>query len=82
MERTGDRLGGCPSVSSLAPNPARPQSQRMRNKHLSPAERIELEAALRKGDTQALVAARLGRWATGMKLRLASSTQRSTPDPD
>jgi len=61
MERTGDRLGGSPSVSSLAPNPARRQSQGMRNKHLVLAERIELEAALRAGDTQAWIAARLGR---------------------
>jgi hypothetical protein len=43
----------------------------MRNKHLRLAERIELEAALRAGDTQALVAARLGRAAGTISRELA-----------
>ena len=64
MEQTQDRLGGPAFVPSLAPGPARSQNQPMRNKHLRLAERLELEASMRAGDTQALVAARLGR-ATG-----------------
>jgi len=43
----------------------------MRNKNLSLAERIELEAALRAGGTQALVAARLGRAAGTIGRELA-----------
>jgi hypothetical protein len=43
----------------------------MRNEHLRLAERIELEAALRAGDTQALVAARLGRAAGTISRELA-----------
>ena len=64
QERPEDLLGGPPVVPALAPDPTRHQSPPMRNKHLSLAERIELEASLRAGDTQDLIAARLGR-ATG-----------------
>jgi IS30 family transposase len=77
MERTEDRLGGPPFVPSLAPGPARPQSQPMRNKHLSLAERIELEASMRAGDTQELVAVRLGRAAGTVSRELALNGGRS-----
>ena len=60
-ERTEDRLGGPPSVLSLAPDPARPQSQLMRNRHLTLNERVELEVSMRSGDSQDRAAARLGR---------------------
>ena len=59
--RTEDRLGGPPSVPELAPAAARAQRAAMAKPHLNLEERIELEAALRAGDTQAAVAARLTR---------------------
>lgn len=61
QERTEDRLGGTPFVPALAPNAAPPQCQRMLITHLTLAERIELEVALRAGETQIAVAVRLGR---------------------
>lgn len=59
--QTEDRLGGPPSVPELAPAAARAQRAAMAKPHLHLEERIELEAALRAGDTQAAVAARLTR---------------------
>jgi len=59
--QTEDRLGGPPSVPELAPAAARAQRAAMAKPHLNLEERIELEAALRAGDTQATVAARLTR---------------------
>jgi len=64
QERAEDRLGGPPFVPALAPDSARRHSRAMRNQHLDLPERIELEASMRSGETQAWVAARLGR-ATG-----------------
>jgi len=58
------RLGGPAEVAELAPETACAQSRPMKSRHLSMEERIELEASMRAGDTQAVVAARLGR-ATG-----------------
>jgi len=49
----------------------------MRNKHLSLAERIELEASMRAGDTQELVAVRLGRAAGTISRELALNGGRS-----
>ena len=51
--QTEDRLGGPPSVPELAPAAARAQRAAMAKPHLNLEERIELEAALRAGDTQA-----------------------------
>ena len=59
--RTEDRLGGPPSVPELAPAAARVQRAAMAKAHFHFEERIELEAALRAGDTQATIAARLAR---------------------
>jgi len=59
--QTEDRLGGPPSVPELAPAATRAQRAAMAKPHLNLEERIELEAALRAGDTQAKVAARLTR---------------------
>ena len=61
QERSEDRLGGPPTVPELAPAAARAQRATMAKAHLNLEERIELEAALRAGDTQASVAARLDR---------------------
>lgn len=58
---TEDRLGGPPSVPELAPAAARAQRAAMAKPHLNLEERIELESALRAGDTQAMIAARLAR---------------------
>jgi len=56
-----DRLGGPPDVPELAPAAAHAQTPAMAHTHLNLEERIELEAALRAGDTQASIAARLAR---------------------
>lgn len=70
----------CSMISDeLAPTAARAQTAAMAKAHLNLDERIELEAALRAGDTQATVAVRLmrrpersvGRW---------RSTQNFYPD--
>ena len=61
QERSEDRLGGPPTVPELAPAAARAQRAAMAKAHLHLEERIELEAALRAGETQATVAARLTR---------------------
>ena len=61
QERSEDLLGGPPTVPELAPAAARAQRATMAKAHLNLEERIELEAALRVGDTQATVAARLVR---------------------
>ncbi len=61
QERSEDRLGGPPTVPELAPAAARAQRATMAKAHLNLEERIELEAALRAGDAQATVAARLAR---------------------
>ena len=61
QERSEDRPGGPPTVPELAPAGARTQSTTMAKAHLNLEERIELEAALRAGETQATVAARLVR---------------------
>ena len=61
QDRSEDRLGGPPTVPELAPAAARAQRAAMAKPHLNLEERIELEAALRAGDTQATVAARLTR---------------------
>lgn len=57
--RTENLLGGSPSVPALAPAP--PNAHRPTVPHLALEERIELEAALRAGDTQAAIAQRLQR---------------------
>jgi IS30 family transposase len=61
QEWSEDRLGGPPTIPELAPAAARAQRAAMTKAHLNLEERIELEAALRAGDTQARVAARLAR---------------------
>ena len=71
QERPEDRLGGPPDVPELAPTAARAQRAAMANAHLNLDERIELEAALRAGDTQASVAARLARAAGTISRELA-----------
>jgi IS30 family transposase len=53
--------GGPPTGPELAPAAARTQRATMAKAHLNLEERIELEAALRAGDTQASVAARFDR---------------------
>lgn len=58
------RLGGPAGVPELAPEAARTQSHAMKHRALSMAERIELEASMRAGDSQLAVAVRLNR-ATG-----------------
>jgi IS30 family transposase len=59
-----DRLGGPAEVAELAPVNVRAQSHAMKHRPLGMAERIELEASMRAGDTQLAVAKRLNR-ATG-----------------
>ena len=76
--QTEDRLGGPPSVPELAPAAARAQRAGMAKAHLNLDERIELEAALRAGDTQASVAARLARAAGTISRELARN---GGPDP-
>lgn len=61
QERSEDRLGGPPTVPELAPATARAQRAAMSKSHLALTERIELEVALRAGDTQATIALRMGR---------------------
>ena len=51
QERSEDRLGGRSTVSELAPAAASAQRGAMANAHLIFEEPIELEAALRVGDT-------------------------------
>jgi hypothetical protein len=60
QERSEDLLCGPPTVPELAPVAARAQRAAMANAHLNLEEPIELEAALRAGDTQAIIAIRLG----------------------
>ena len=71
QERSEDRLGGHPTVPELAPAAARAQRAAMANAHLNLEERIELEAALRAGDTQAIIAIRLARSAGTISRELA-----------
>ena len=61
QERSEDRLGGPPTVPELAPATARAQRAAMSKSHLALTDRIELEVALRAGDTQATIALRMGR---------------------
>jgi len=69
--QTLDRLGGPASVPALAPAANRPQRVSMGKTHLSLEERIELEASLRAGDTQASVATRLSRSAGAISREVA-----------
>jgi len=69
--QTQDRLGGPASVPELAPAAARAQRASMAKPHLNLEERIELEAALRAGDTQASVASRLARSAGTISREIA-----------
>lgn len=71
QERSEDRLGGPPAVPELAPAAARAQRAAMANAHLNLEERIEMEAALRAGDTQAIIAIRLARSAGTISRELA-----------
>ena len=71
QERPEDRLGGPPAVPELAPAAARAQRAAMANAHLNLEERIEMEAALRAGDTQAIIAIRLARSAGTISRELA-----------
>ena len=71
QERSEDRLGGPPSVPELARAAARAQRAAMANAHLNLEERIEMEAALRAGDTQAIIAIRLARSAGTISRELA-----------
>src|ERR1700690_1479900 len=61
QEPTEGRLGAPPLVAALAPAAAPPHCREMTHSHLRLEERIELEAGLRAGDSQALLAQRLGR---------------------
>jgi IS30 family transposase len=61
QDRPEDRLGGPPGGPELAPAAARVQRPVMGKPHLDLDERIELEAALRAGQTQASIAVRLAR---------------------
>lgn len=63
--------GGPPPVPELAPAAALAQRATMAKAHLNLDERIELEAALRAGDTQATIAARLARSAGAISRELA-----------
>lgn len=69
--RTEDRLGGPPCVPELVPAAARAQTTAMSKPHLNLEERIELEAALRAGNTQASIAVRLARSAGTISRELA-----------
>ena len=72
----GDRLGGRLPVAELAPVATRPQSRRM-STHLDLTERIELQAGLRAGDTQAALAARLNRSAGTISLEIKRNGSRA-----
>lgn len=69
--QTEGLLGGPRSGAALAPAPPSGHRQAVGKAHLELAERIELEAALRAGDTQAVIAARLGRSAGTISQELA-----------
>lgn len=69
--RSEDLLGGPRSVPALAPDPPSGHRASVGHTHLELEERIELEAALRAGDTQAAIAARLERSAGTISQELA-----------
>ena len=68
-QTAGDGLGGLLPFAELAPVATRPQSGRM-STHLDLTERIELQAGLRAGDTQAALAVRLNRSAGTISMEL------------
>ena len=72
-----DRLGGPPASPPLAEIRVLRQSSMMPWTHLQIEERIELEVALRAGDTQAAIAARLGRSGSSISREIALGGGRS-----
>ena len=76
-ERTQDLLGGPAFARELAPDSPRAHRPTVPNSHLALEERIEVEAALRVGDTQACIAGRLGRSAATISREIALHGGRS-----
>ena len=71
LEFPEDLLGGPPGTPALASDSPGGHRRAVSKSHLLLHERIELEAALRAGDTQACIAQRLGRSAGTISRELA-----------
>ena len=70
-ERPENLLGGSPVARELAPESPSAHRPAVPNPHLELEKRIEVEAALRAGDTQACIAGRLGRSAGTISREIA-----------